>query len=719
MNVGINLAANDFVISYSSARAPWGDQGTVQSGELPLYGDLGSLWASSLHRKLVIGSAGTNVQAFRGDGRVTTFAGGGGGWAATQDGKDVLTVVNGNFVYKDLGAQAVEVYDNANVIVNLGQLRQIVKAYGMQLNATSSTDDTARSIAPAPGSIIQLSDPFGRSIGFTYKVISTSAGSRVVVNQITDPTGRLIVPSYDAEATLTGLTWQDGSTKSFIYDSANANQTWALTGVVDESNKRYATFAFNPDGWAQSTQHNSGPNGAVYSFAANYGSAPKPVIRDSVDLTNNVVWRCHEWAAGSGATVQQPNGSSLGMNFRTTLGSGTGVGQCSLLRFAGYSQTGGSGCSASTSFTDYDSYGNTKFDDDFNGNRTCYAHTTSSDGVANLEKVRVEGLIGSTGANAGATPTTCDSVITDGADLATLFPTRTDVRKISTKWHPNWALKTQQAEPLKLTTWVYNGQLDPTNGGATVTCVTPMYGATSVPTLPDGSPIAVLCKKVEQATTDKNGSAGFNATLDTSDPSVVSQRQWSYSYNQYGQVLTSTDPAGQTTTYDYYTETSFSGTAPNEQGHTMGDLKSITLAIPQHVTTYDLYDRAGHVLSTTDPNGLVTTYTYAPRGWLKTVTQGGMLTQYEYWPTGLLKKTTQPDNTVLYYTYDDAHRLTDVSDQVDGNGGPTGNRVHYVLDSMGNRLSEEVRDSSGTLTRNVARSYDALNRLQTVKGAMQ
>lgn len=294
----------------------------------------------------------------------------------------------------------------------------------------------------------------------------------------------------------------------------------------------------------------------------------------------------------------------------------------------------------------------------------------------------------------------------------------TQSRKISTQWHPAWALKEKQAEPGKLTTWVYNGRPDPFNNNATASCVSAYYGG-SVPTLPDGSAIAVLCKKVEQATTDTNGSQGFAATLDNSDPNTVSQRQWSYSYTEYGQVLTSVDPLGNTMTYIYYTApTSFTGTAPNESGHTKGDLKSVSNAKGQ-ATTYDLYDRSGRVLQSTDPNSLVTTYSYTPRGWLKTINVGGLLTQYDYWPTGLLKKATQPDGTYLYYQYDDAHRLTDIGDTVDASGNLTGNKVHYTLDNAGNRRKEDVSDSGNNLLRNITRTYDALNRLQTVKGALQ
>jgi len=182
-------------------------------------------------------------------------------------------------------------------------------------------------------------------------------------------------------------------------------------------------------------------------------------------------------------------------------------------------------------------------------------------------------------------------------------------------------------------------------------------------------------------------------------------------------VLTSTDPLSHTATYTYYPTTSFTGSVPNEVGHTQGDLQSVSNAAG-HLTTYASYDRAGRVLAMSDANGLSTTYSYTPRGWLASVNQGGLLTRYDYWPTGLLKQVTQPDGAYLYYQYDDAHRLTDVSDQVDATTGKlAGNTVHYTLDNAGNRLSEDLKDPSGALARNITRSYDALNRLQSVTGA--
>jgi YD repeat-containing protein len=561
----------------------------------------------------------------------------------------------------------------------------------------SWTSASGMKLTPAftSGNLTKLGDPFTRSIGFTY----TSQG----LSGITDPTGQTITPGYDsATGNLTSLTWQDALTKTtFVYDSPNANQSWALTGVIDENGKRYATFGYDAAGHAISTEHAGGVDKYSVTYANN-GVGPKVLISEVYDTSGStpLVRRYHDWALDQPPVVTWPNGAvetfkapDLTLNYP---------------RDTGRQQPAGAGCGAASNAITYDSNGNKASEDDFNGHRTCYANDLSR----NLESTRIEGLLG------GSSGNSCTTAL--AATSFTGLPA--EARKISTKWHPDWAIKVQQAEPQLLTTWVYNGQPDPTNSDQTASC------APSTALLPDdgsgtSKPIAVLCKKVEQATTDATGLQGLSPTLDNSDATITSQRQWSYTYNQYGQVLTSTGPQGMITNA-YYADTSSTGTAPNAVGHYMGDLYTVTNQAG-HVTTYNSYDKAGRVLNMSDPNGLVTAYTYWPRGWIKASKQcssgsacdastsgGGLRTTYDYWPTGLLKLVTQPDGGTLSYAYDDAHRLTDVTDNL-------GNTVHYTLDNAGNRKAEDFKDLSGNLTRNISRTFDALNRLQLVTGAAQ
>ena len=72
------------------------------------------------------------------------------------------------------------------------------------------------------------------------------------------------------------------------------------------------------------------------------------------------------------------------------------------------------------------------------------------------------------------------------------------------------------------------------------------------------------------------------------------------------------------------------------------------------------------------------------------------ITTYDYDKVGQLKKVTEPDASWVAYSYDAAHRLTDVADS-------WGNSVHYTLDAMGNRTAEDcVARSPAAMTPSIA-----------------
>ncbi|TWQ49456.1 RHS repeat protein, partial [Xanthomonas vasicola] len=175
------------------------------------------------------------------------------------------------------------------------------------------------------------------------------------------------------------------------------------------------------------------------------------------------------------------------------------------------------------------------------------------------------------------------------------------------------------------------------------------------------------------------------------------------------------DALWRTTRFNYYMADD-AGCAPTTSScpHRKGDLWKVTNALGQ-TTQYLAYDGAGRPLSIKDANGIVTDYTYHPRGWLTATKVRGAdasseaddrITRIDYWPTGLVKQVTQPDGAFTAFTYDAAHRLTDIADNA-------GNTVHYTLDNAGNRIKEDTTDASGTLKRTLSRVYNQLGQLKT------
>jgi len=186
--------------------------------------------------------------------------------------------------------------------------------------------------------------------------------------------------------------------------------------------------------------------------------------------------------------------------------------------------------------------------------------------------------------------------------------------------------------------------------------------------------------------------SGNMLTKTVTDTVTSAARTWTYTYNSIGQMLTVDGPrtdVSDVTTYAYDSAT--------------GNLLSVTNAT-SHVTQITSHDANGRPLTIVDPNGLTTTLTYAPRGWLTSRTVGGEITTYDYDFVGQLTKVTVPASSFLEYVYDPAHRLTEIHDNL-------GNKIVYTLDAMGNRTQEDVRDPSGRLAQTRSRIYDSLNRL--------
>jgi len=517
---------------------------------------------------------------------------------------------------------------------------------GEKLNASMPTCMALSSnFAVTPKDKIScITDSTGRQLQFTYDLRGNLVG-------VIDPSGQPIVFELDgptasstgAGSTLTAIRFADASTRLFHYDegasfTGGAKWPYALTGISDEAGVRYATFRYQADGSAIET--------------ANGDSAGRYKLSYETDAVGKHL----------ASVVQAPTGAVSRYEFAVVQG---------MNRVLSLSQPSGAGAPPSTSRMAYDANGNVSSRDDFNGNRTCRAHDPSR----NLETARVEGLPRSTG---------CSTVLTMGANLPA------GSRRISSEWHPDWRLVTRLAEPGQLTTLVYNGQPDPFNGNGVATCAPPTA------LLPDSKPIVVLCKRVEQATTDANGSLGVGATIQAGVPGRVQQ----FTYNEYGQVLSTRDALNNTTTFTYYSETGVD--------HNRGDLQSIGNALGQ-VTRFTQYNAHGQVLQQIDPNGVATDYSYDLRQRLTRVAVAGQASQYLYWPTGLLQRVVQSDDSYVFFDYDDAHRLVAIGDNL-------GNRIDYTLDQAGQRTAERVRDSSGNLARQLSRVHDALGRVQQLTG---
>ena len=208
--------------------------------------------------------------------------------------------------------------------------------------------------------------------------------------------------------------------------------------------------------------------------------------------------------------------------------------------------------------------------------------------------------------------------------------------------------------------------------------------------------LPTLITEPGRTTATTHDASGNVLTQTVTDTATNTSRTTTYTYNPYGQVLTSDGPRSDVTDITTYTY------------DTQGNVATVTNA-KGHVTTIAQYDASGRPKKIIDANGLETLLDYFPRGWLKSRATGSaaagyLTTTYTYDGVGQLKTVTLPDLSTLTYDYDPAHRLIRLTDTL-------GNKIDYTLDNIGNRISETSTDPQGALVKAHTRQYDALNRL--------
>ena len=545
-----------------------------------------SNWRHTYDRSIVVNApvaSATSVSAMRPDGSSLVFAQNGPGWSPDADVPDTLGQVfdaSGNLAGWKLTSShndEVELYDVS------GKLTSITNRAGLSQTLTYGTG----------GRLIQIADPVGRTLTFTY-----DASGRL--SSIQDPSGGMYRYGYNSQNNVTSVTYPDGKVRTYLYNepqfTQNANLPRVLTGIIDENGDRFATWNYDTQSRAISSEF----AGGVGKYVVAYNS------------TNQ-------------STVLDPLGQSRTFGLQNVVGvvKNTSVsGQCS-------------SCEAGAAMS-YDQNGYVVARTDFNGNLTFYQRQDSF-GRVDLETSRTEAF---------------------GTPVA---------RTITTEWHPTFRLPIKVAEPKRINTLFYDSRGN-------------------------------LTSKTIQASTDADGAQGFSATL------TGAARTWTYT-NTYSSTVPGlliqqvvdgprTD-VSDVTTYAW---------------DNSGNLGSITNALGQ-VTSLGNYDPHGRPQQITDPNGLVTTLSYDLRGRLTSKSVGGEITAYTYDGVGQLIRVTLPDNSSLAYTYDAAHRLTGIADNL-------GNKIGYTLDTIGNRIQEQVSDPSNTLTQTRSRVYNSLNRLVQDIGAL-
>jgi RHS repeat-associated protein len=182
-----------------------------------------------------------------------------------------------------------------------------------------------------------------------------------------------------------------------------------------------------------------------------------------------------------------------------------------------------------------------------------------------------------------------------------------------------------------------------------------------------------------------------------------------------GLQLTALNPIGAVTRFEYHAASDAGCDAGGSCHFRKGDLKAEIDALGRR-TDFLEYDALGNAVQVRGIDGVVVERLFDTAGRVLAETVKGdvpandRISLHEYSSTGKLTRTTGPDGVWTRMHYDTADRLIGVEDAA-------GNRINYALDGAGNRLREEVRDSTGVLRRSLDRLFDTASRMTRVTGA--
>jgi RHS repeat-associated protein len=541
--------------------------------------------------------------------------------------------------------------DDSKEIYNAdGALMQTILRNGQVITYTYSDANTPASIASRPGLLLSKTDAFGHTLSWKY-----DANSRMVEMQ--DPAGGIYQYSYDSTfGNLTGVTYPDGSTKSYVYnESANTSGTnlpTALTGITDEAGTRFATFKFDVYGRGTSTEHAGGVEKYTVSYAHN--------------------------AAGADATVVDPLGTSRTFYFQTKL---------SYMKDRYIVQPAASGVGTVYREYGYDGNGNPAFKMEYDGRRTCFAY----DLARNLETVRVEGLAAGLGCQ--------------WWDLAGYTPTPgTAQRKIITAWHANFRLPTSITEANRTTSFTH----DSSGNVLTRTVTDTATSATRTWTYTYDTYGRVLTEDgprtdVSDATTYTyyTCTTGFECGQVNTITNALGHVTTYNSYNAHGQPTQITDPNGLVTTLAYdlrqrLTDRCVGGTLPSCSGGELTHLDYLPTGLLEKVTNPDgsfieyHYDPAHRLIGLEDGAGNEIVYTLD--------NMGNRIAEDTYDPSQALKRTHSRVFNALNQLWKDVNA-----------SGTAAVTTTFGYDDNGNQTT-----TNAPLSRNSTNTYDALNRLKQI-----
>lgn len=515
-------------VDFTVPGSPWLDfaRHYNSSGVAAIGASLGPKWRHSFEYRVVVTASGTQ-KLYRPDGSIKTFSSAMVSDAEERGYLDPILDALGNitgWVY-DSKEGSTETYDKS------GRITRIDFQSGGFINFAYAANSL---------NLASVTDHFGRVLTFTY--------SGALLTKATAPGGGQYTFAYTS-GRLSSMTAPGMGARQFKYDESGLDATSTpghLTGIIDASGIRYATFKYDLRERGISTEH----AGGAIRFTVAYSDSGPTVVTTPLGATQTMTFASSLGVARlATSTVQCPAGSCTGV--------------------------------APTQST-YDANGNLTETVDANGTRTCTSYETPR----NLPLHVVEGVpSGMACSSAHAAP--------PAGSRVTVY-----------EWHPQFRAPVRVQTPGLLTDLTYDsaGRVlgmspQPTSGASAARTVAFTYNAAGQVLTVDGPRT-----DVNDVTTYAYSTAGNLSTV--TDP--VGNVTTFTAYNGDGQPTQMTLPSGAGATLQYNlrgqpTSVTAAGLATTYTYNTTGLLATETR--PNGSVLNYGYDAAQRLSSITDQRG--------------------------------------------------------------------------------------------------------------------
>ena len=241
----------------------------------PKSGYFGRHWRSSWDKTIDEMSDGS-INVYRSDGRVIKFTQSGGLWISDPDIQDKLIEIMGEtgeqegWEYRVASNNEVETYNMDGLLQSIRRL----DGYELTLSYSSGEysengsdfyveeDGTLTTGLLVKGLLLKVSDSYGREVTFKY-------GDSGNIAIATDVSGKDHNFTYDSTwRRLDGIVFPTSpeTTVGFHYEETDA--PYILTGITDENGNRYATWGYDEDGRAISSEHANGVDKTTITYNA-------------------------------------------------------------------------------------------------------------------------------------------------------------------------------------------------------------------------------------------------------------------------------------------------------------------------------------------------------------------------------------------------------------------------------------------------------------------